>query len=112
MGIHMPTNRPCLIRTSFLGLGCMIAPKSIRPMSASDAPRSPEQSPISDRPVHDDPGAVRHRQLWAPWRLAYVTGGDAPAAASDAATQLKLATAWLPGADHGCFLCRAVAETT
>ncbi len=42
-------------------------------------------------------------QLWAPWRLAYIKKDEAaPAAAQD--------LHWLPGADRGCFLCRAVAE--
>lgn len=44
-------------------------------------------------------------QLWAPWRIGYITGeknlkSDQPAR--------KLA--WQPGADQSCFLCRAVAE--
>jgi ATP adenylyltransferase len=51
---------------------------------------------------------VQHEQLWAPWRLAYVSG---EAAAEEApptpADQLKL----LPGADPTCFICCAVADT-
>lgn len=49
---------------------------------------------------------MKHDQLWAPWRLAYVTGddksNDSPAAAG--------ATSWEPGAEPSCFLCRGVAE--
>jgi ATP adenylyltransferase len=41
--------------------------------------------------------------LWAPWRLAYVTG-EAPA---DPAPPEP--AAWPAGADRGCFLCRAAA---
>ena len=41
-------------------------------------------------------------RLWAPWRLGYVQG--AGAAEPDVGTP-----AWRPGADHGCFLCRAAA---
>jgi ATP adenylyltransferase len=49
----------------------------------------------------------RHEQLWAPWRLAYVTG-EAGAPRENAATsELKL----LPGADPDCFICRAVADS-
>ena len=44
-------------------------------------------------------------QIWAPWRLAYIKGeaeGAAQAEPEDAR--------WLPGADRGCFICRAVAD--
>lgn len=41
-------------------------------------------------------------RLWAPWRLGYVQG-DAAAAAPTSTP------AWRPGADPGCFLCRAAA---
>lgn len=41
-------------------------------------------------------------RLWAPWRLGYVQGDfTAPPPASP--------PAWRPGADPGCFLCRAAA---
>ena len=43
----------------------------------------------------------RHEQLWAPWRLAYVSGE-----AEAKADPLPL----LPGADPECFICRGVAE--
>ena len=48
---------------------------------------------------------AEHEQLWAPWRLAYVSGqaGDAP---KPKPRDLKL----LPGSDPGCFICRAVAD--
>lgn len=40
-------------------------------------------------------------RLWAPWRLEYVTGADANAQVVPEPVE------WLPGADRGCFLCRA-----
>ena len=46
---------------------------------------------------------VRHEQLWAPWRLAYVSGEAESAPAPQPAVNL------LPGADADCFLCRAIA---
>lgn len=48
-------------------------------------------------------------RLWAPWRLAYVTGSDS---ASEQAPPEP--TAWREGAERSCFLCRAAAtfETT
>ena len=46
----------------------------------------------------------RYEQLWAPWRLPYITGdSNRPSEAATAALQLK-------GADPNCFLCRAVAS--
>ena len=52
---------------------------------------------------------VQHEQLWAPWRLAYVSGDEAAEAAKQqAADPAELAL--LPGADPGCFVCRAVAD--
>lgn len=52
---------------------------------------------------------VQHEQLWAPWRLAYVSGDAAAEEArqKEQARQLAL----LPGADPECFICRAVADT-
>jgi ATP adenylyltransferase len=50
----------------------------------------------------------RHEQLWAPWRLAYVSGEDA---AREKAQQPAGKLAFLPGADEACFICRAVADT-
>lgn len=47
---------------------------------------------------------TRMEQLWAPWRLAYVTG------AKDAPSRPEAEPQWLPGADHDCFLCRDAAE--
>ncbi len=51
---------------------------------------------------------VQHEQLWAPWRLAYVSGEAAAEESKPTpADQLKL----LPGADPTCFVCCAVADT-
>jgi ATP adenylyltransferase len=47
--------------------------------------------------VNDD------KRLWAPWRLAYVTGKET---GPDA---LPEPTAWVGGADRACFLCQAAA---
>ena len=46
---------------------------------------------------------VDEERIWAPWRIGYITGDDS------AETQI-LPNSWLPGADHGCFLCIAAAE--
>ena len=46
---------------------------------------------------------MNHEQLWAPWRLGYIKGDDAPPAPA-------AEPSWLPGADHDCFICRASAE--
>jgi len=43
------------------------------------------------------------QRIWAPWRLGYIAGeedSDLPPEPSD----------WLPGAEPGCFLCRAAAS--
>jgi ATP adenylyltransferase len=53
---------------------------------------------------------ARHEQLWAPWRLAYVSGE----AAAEAAKAEKAHAARLkfpPGADPACFICRAAADS-
>jgi ATP adenylyltransferase len=50
----------------------------------------------------------RHEQLWAPWRLAYVSGEAAQQAKAAAAKTAQLK--FLPGADPECFICRAVAD--
>jgi ATP adenylyltransferase len=47
---------------------------------------------------------VNEERLWAPWRLAYVTGTDAEAELPPEPCH------WLDGADQGCFLCRAAAD--
>jgi ATP adenylyltransferase len=49
---------------------------------------------------------MNFEQLWAPWRIGYITGDKKEALPPQPARQL----AWLPGADQSCFLCRAVAE--
>jgi ATP adenylyltransferase len=47
---------------------------------------------------------LNHEQLWAPWRLGYVKGDRTP--------QGEVSTLnFLPHADPGCFMCRAVADT-
>ena len=46
---------------------------------------------------------MNSERLWAPWRLQYVAGDksqDPPPEPS----------AWIPNADHDCFLCRAAAH--
>jgi ATP adenylyltransferase len=43
-------------------------------------------------------------RLWAPWRLGYVQGTEGAEAVVEPAH-------WRPGADRGCFLCRAAATT-
>ncbi len=50
---------------------------------------------------------VQHEQIWAPWRLAYVSDEAAAEKATEQATELELQ----PGADPECFICRAVADT-
>ena len=52
---------------------------------------------------------VEHEQLWAPWRLAYVSGEAAAEASKEKATELA-ELELLPGADRDCFLCRAVVD--
>jgi ATP adenylyltransferase len=42
------------------------------------------------------------QRLWAPWRMSYIAGDKNPTPAMEP-------TAWLEGADHQCFLCRAAA---
>lgn len=49
---------------------------------------------------------VRNELLWAPWRLAYVSGD----AAAESAAEQPRAFPLLPGADPECFICRAVAD--
>jgi ATP adenylyltransferase len=48
---------------------------------------------------------LSHDQLWAPWRLGYIQGTTAPQATDERSLR------WLAGADVGCFLCRAVADS-
>ena len=48
---------------------------------------------------------MSHDLIWAPWRLAYVTGADDQPAPKDLPAE-KL----LPGADPDCFLCQCVAD--
>jgi ATP adenylyltransferase len=46
---------------------------------------------------------VGHEQIWAPWRLGYILGGQqSPKPASDISV--------LPGGDRDCFLCQAAIE--
>jgi len=48
---------------------------------------------------------VNEERLWAPWRLDYVTGGDAANA-----QPLPEPVTWQTAADHDCFLCRDAAS--
>ncbi len=47
---------------------------------------------------------ARHEQLWAPWRLAYITGDEYEAAAKPSPAAAGSA------ARPDCFICRALAE--
>ncbi len=47
---------------------------------------------------------MKDDRLWAPWRMAYISGADRPASTPVDKADL------LPGADPACFLCRAVAS--
>ena len=47
---------------------------------------------------------VKDERLWAPWRLAYIAGGD------DQRPATPEPAAWHDGADRDCFLCRAAAR--
>lgn len=44
-------------------------------------------------------------QIWAPWRLAYITGEDKQPAPDPRTLD------WLPGADPECFICQAAADS-
>jgi ATP adenylyltransferase len=46
---------------------------------------------------------VDAQQLWAPWRLDYITGAAPP-------PEPPTPRSWQPAADPRCFLCRAAAE--
>ena len=46
-------------------------------------------------------------QLWAPWRIGFITGAEAPPA-----TASQPQPRWLPGADKDCFLCRGAAQAS
>jgi ATP adenylyltransferase len=52
---------------------------------------------------------VNHEQLWAPWRLAYVSGepDGSQSEGKGAAAQQPVSANLLPGADDTCFLCQA-----
>jgi ATP adenylyltransferase len=71
---------------------------------------APANSPAADtRPSAGtwprEIAALKNEQLWAPWRLAYITGEIDKQKPQPADLQL------LPGADPQCFICRAVADT-
>jgi ATP adenylyltransferase len=53
----------------------------------------------------EEKASLKHEQLWAPWRLAYITGEIDKTKPQN--PDLKL----LPGADPQCFICRAVADS-
>src|SRR5262245_36163222 len=46
-------------------------------------------------------------QLWAPWRIGFITGAEAPSS-----TTSQPEPRWLPGADKDCFLCRGAAPAS
>ncbi len=48
---------------------------------------------------------MNFEQLWAPWRIGYITGDKSADAAQASARQ----PAWQAGADRSCFLCQAAA---
>lgn len=52
----------------------------------------------------EESGGLKHEQLWAPWRLAYITGEI------DKKKPVTADLPLLPGADPQCFICRAVAD--
>ncbi len=47
---------------------------------------------------------MSQEQLWAPWRLGYISGAEKLPPPPEREKR------WLPAADPTCFLCRAVAE--
>jgi ATP adenylyltransferase len=47
-----------------------------------------------------------NEQLWAPWRIGYITGADDSKTPEAVSADLR----WAPGADKDCFICRAVAD--
>ncbi len=49
-----------------------------------------------------DASVSNNERIWAPWRLGYIKGENAPPAPKPAA--------WLAGADKSCFFCRDIAE--
>ncbi|HTQ40857.1 MAG TPA: HIT domain-containing protein [Pirellulales bacterium] len=51
---------------------------------------------------------MNFEQLWAPWRIGYITGADNAKKPPQLARELR----WLPGADQNCFLCRAAADVS
>jgi ATP adenylyltransferase len=52
----------------------------------------------------DSKQGMQIERLWAPWRLGYVQGHE-----SGENVAAIAADRWRPGADQGCFLCRAAA---
>ncbi|HEY2895458.1 MAG TPA: HIT domain-containing protein [Pirellulales bacterium] len=54
--------------------------------------------------TQQEPAVSRHGQLWAPWRLAYISPQAAPQ--EESAKSLP----YLPGADAQCFMCRAAVD--
>jgi ATP adenylyltransferase len=51
---------------------------------------------------------MNFEQLWAPWRLGYITGNKSTEAAQTPVSQ----PVWQSGADQSCFLCQAAACVT
>jgi ATP adenylyltransferase len=50
---------------------------------------------------------TRHEQLWAPWRLPYLTGEAGAPDPTPQGTKLELPA----GADPECFICRGLADS-
>ena len=51
----------------------------------------------------DQPSHPRYEQVWAPWRLSYILGGEEEDEAPRAEPE------WLPAADQTCFICHDAA---
>jgi ATP adenylyltransferase len=59
------------------------------------------------RPARGNGTLARHEQLWAPWRLAYVSGDTSAPPEGPRNSPLS----FLPGADPDCFICRGIADS-
>ncbi len=50
------------------------------------------------------------QRIWAPWRIGYIASGDKIGSGDQSSVTQIMPNTWQPGADHGCFLCRAAGE--